>query len=483
MKRDPPDSDDKESREQMRDGRKRLRGYGTGIRRGAVFLLAGMLLWQQPVTAFATSASRAAKEKKEAEQKLNEANKRANEAQQKITNTQSEVTSLSSELSELIAEITLLEADIDYKNEQIHEAQGEYDAAKVREEEQYDAMKKRIKYMYERGETEYLDILLQVKSMTELLNKSEYIEALYTYDREKLEEFQETKLQVKQYKAQLENEKAEMEGMQLEYAAQQTELENTIARKRQEIANFDEQLAAAQAEAAAYTATIAKKNEQIRQAQAEEARRRAEAQRVAEEASRQAAEAARQAELASSAAEESAQLGDAIIAQNPGGNPDLNNTQNVQAPPAAQTSASTTAASQGPKAETTKAQTPETTKAASSGGSGKGQSVANYAMQFIGNPYVYGGTSLTNGADCSGFVQSVYKNFGVSLPRSSSQQRSAGTAVDYADAQPGDIVCYAGHVGIYIGNGQIVHASSPTTGIKVGNATYRSILSVRRILN
>ena len=281
MKRDPPDSDDKESREQMRDGRKRLRGYG-------------MLLWQQPVTAFATSASRAAKEKKEAEQKLNEANKRANEAQQKITNTQSEVTSLSSELSELIAEITLLEADIDYKNEQIHEAQGEYDAAKVREEEQYDAMKKRIKYMYERGETEYLDILLQVKSMTELLNKSEYIEALYTYDREKLEEFQETKLQVKQYKAQLENEKAEMEGMQLEYAAQQTELENTIARKRQEIANFDEQLAAAQAEAAAYTATIAKKNEQIRQAQAEEARRRAEAQRVAEEASRQAAEAARQ---------------------------------------------------------------------------------------------------------------------------------------------------------------------------------------------
>ncbi len=319
--------------------------------------------------------------------------------------------------------------------------------------------------MYERGETEYLDILLQVKSMTELLNKSEYIEALYTYDREKLEEFQETKLQVKQYKAQLENEKAEMEGMQLEYADQQA------------------QLAAAKAEAAAYTATIAKKNEQIRQAQAEEARRRAQAQRAAEEASRQAAEAARLAAQASSAAAESTQLGDALIAQNPGGNPDSGNTQNVQAPPAAETSPSTTAASQGPKAETTKAQTPETTKAPSSSGSGSGQSVANYAMQFIGNPYVYGGTSLTNGADCSGFVQSVYKNFGISLPRSSSQQRSAGTAVDYADAQPGDIVCYAGHVGIYIGNGQIVHASSPSTGIKVGNATYRSILSVRRILN
>ena len=109
--------------------------------------------------------------------------------------------------------------------------------------------------------------------------------------------------------------------------------------------------------------------------------------------------------------------------------------------------------------------------------------IVNFAIKYVGNRYVWGGTSLTNGADCSGFVQSVYKNFGVSLPRSSSQQRSAGTAVDYASAQPGDIVCYAGHVGIYIGNGQIVHASSPTTGIKVGNATYRNILSVRRIFN
>lgn len=462
----------------MEDRHKKFGGFTAGLRRGAVWLLAGALLWQQPLTTFATSASKAAKEKKEAEQKLNEANKKANETQQKINSAKSEVTTLSSELSELIAEITLLEADIEDKNQQIHEAQGEYDAAKVREENQYEAMKKRIKYMYERGETEYLDILLQVKSMTELLNKSEYIEALYTYDRERLEEFQETKLQVKQYKAQLENEKAEMEGMQLEYAAQKTELETTIAKKRQEISNFDEQLAAAKAEAAAYTATIAKKNEQIRQAQAQEAARRAEAQR--QEAARQAAEASRQAEEAARLAAAAATAPDpgatdGIISQNPGGDGNSGNTQNVEAPPAAQTTAATTAAP-----ETTKA---AQTKPASSGGSGQGQSVVNYAMQFIGNPYVYGGTSLTNGADCSGFVQSVYKNFGVSLPRSSSQQRSAGTAVDYADAQPGDIVCYAGHVGIYIGNGQIVHASSPTTGIKVGNATYRSILSVRRIFN
>lgn len=462
----------------MRDRRKNC--FWVKIRQGGMLLLAGVLLWQQPLTVFATSAGQAAKEKKEAEKKLNDANRRANEAQQKRNNAQSEVATLSSELSELLAEISLLEVDIAYKNDQIHEAQGEYDAAKTREETQYEAMKKRIKYMYERGETEYLDILLQVKSMTDLLNKSEYIEALYTYDREKLEEYQETKLQVKQYKAQLENEKAEMEGMQLEYEAQQAELETTIAQKRQEIADFDVQLAKAKSEAAAYTAAIAKKNEQIRQAQAEEARRRAEAQRQAEAASRQAAEAASLAAAASTAAAENPAEEEGLIAQNPISDPGGSNTQNVQAPTAAQTTAAaSTTAAEGPKAETTKS----SGSPAKSSGGGSGQAVVNYAMQFIGNPYVYGGTSLTNGADCSGFVQSVYKNFGVSLPRSSSQQRSAGTAVDYADAQPGDIICYAGHVGIYIGNGQIVHASSPTTGIKVGNATYRSILSVRRILN
>lgn len=108
--------------------------------------------------------------------------------------------------------------------------------------------------------------------------------------------------------------------------------------------------------------------------------------------------------------------------------------------------------------------------------------MADYALQFVGNPYVYGGTSLTNGADCSGFVQSVYKHFGISVPRTSSEQRSFGVGVSYSEAQPGDIICYPGHVGIYIGNGQIVHASSARTGIKVSSATYRSILAVRRVL-
>lgn len=112
----------------------------------------------------------------------------------------------------------------------------------------------------------------------------------------------------------------------------------------------------------------------------------------------------------------------------------------------------------------------------------RGQQVADYALQFVGNPYVYGGTSLTNGADCSGFTMSVYAKFGVKLPHSSSAQRSSGRGVSYSQAKAGDIICYSGHVAIYIGNGQIVHASNERDGIKVSTATYKTILTVRRIL-
>ena len=112
-----------------------------------------------------------------------------------------------------------------------------------------------------------------------------------------------------------------------------------------------------------------------------------------------------------------------------------------------------------------------------------GTAVAEYGLQFVGNPYVWGGTSLTDGADCSGFVMSVYAHFGVSLPHSSSAQRNVGTEVSYSEAQPGDIICYKGHVAIYIGGGQIVHAANEKTGITVSSATYADILSVRRIFN
>ncbi len=124
----------------------------------------------------------------------------------------------------------------------------------------------------------------------------------------------------------------------------------------------------------------------------------------------------------------------------------------------------------------------QTVVVGNSAGSASGNAVANFASQFVGNPYVYGGTSLTNGADCSGFVMSVYANFGVGLPHSSRALRNSGYGVSLADIQPGDIVCYSGHVGIYVGNNTIVHASTAKTGIKFTSpVTYRQVLAVRRI--
>ena len=410
------------------------RKFASKGRRVFCAVLAAVMAAGQPVPALATAdRQQMEQERDEAQKGLNEANEDAREAQEKLNQAQGVVSGLNEELTDLLAEITLLEADMDAKEIQIQQAQDDYDAAKAKEQEQYEAMKKRIKYMYEKGDTEFLDVLLKVRSMSELLNKSEYIENIYRYDREKLLEYQETKQQVQEYQEQLDNEMNEMEGMKLEYQEQQENLEATIASKRREIANFDAQLAEAKAAAEQYTKTIAQKNEQIRKAEEEERRRQEEEQRRREEESRAAA-------------------------QNSGGS-----------------------SSGGPLAGPTASGTSRTTTK-STGGTAAGRAIADYALQFVGNPYVYGGTSLTNGADCSGFTQSVYKHFGYSLPRTSADQRSAGYGVDYSDAQPGDLICYPGHVAMYIGNGQIVHASNSRVGIVVGSATYRSIMAVRRII-
>lgn len=401
-------------------------------------LLVGVMICGETTPVWATA--QAEREKKEAQQKLEEANKKAREAEANKAATENQVKQLNAELTALLSDIQILETDMANKEVEIAQAEEDYAAAVKQESEQYNAMKKRIQYMYEQGDTEYLDVLFQVKSMADLLNKTEYMSDIYAYDRRQLETYRESKQQVEDTKTRLSDEKAEMEVMELEYKEQQGQLESTISKKRQEVSDFDAQYAQAKKDAAAYAKTVETKNAQIRKAQEEAARK------AAEEAARKKAE------------EEAAKKKAASSSK----------TSSSSSSPSSKSTTSTTKKSSGPTS--------------SSGGTAAGRAIADYGLTFVGNPYVYGGTSLTNGTDCSGFTQGVYAHFGYSIPRNSAAQRSVGQEVAYEDAQPGDLICYAGHVAIYIGNGQIVHASTPTTGIKVSPAAYRTILSVRRVI-
>lgn len=365
-----------------------------------------ILCLMQPLTAYATSISQLKQQKKENEQKLSEINEEISELANESKGITEELAALDDLLVEVLASVSLLEEDVEEVEEKIEVTQAELDEAVKTEEKQYADMKKRIQYMYEKGETSYVMLLLGASSIGDVMSRAEYIEQMYEYDQELLNEYVAAKEKVQEKKTQLEEEQAELEASLFELEQEQAALDEMIAEKQKEQEDFETKLAKAKQEAAAYKAKIKQQNSEIK--------------KLEEEAARKAAEEAKKKDPAS------------IIS--------------------------------------------------SSGGSASGKEIASYACKFVGNPYVYGGTSLTNGADCSGFTMSVYKAFGYSIPRTSTAQRSAGKGVTYAEAQPGDIICYAGHVAIYLGGGRIVHASTPATGIKYGNATYKEILAVRRIV-
>ena len=426
------------------------------VRLFAIFIAFSMMvLVVEPVRA--TTISDLEKEKQELEQKKKEADEKKKQEQEKyndasgrVDTIQSDVDEVAGEIEEIdaalvetLASVELIEEDIDKKEEQIVVTTADYEAAKVTEEEQYEAMKLRVKFMYEKGDTTYLQLLLESNGFSDMINKVEYIEKLYEYDRTLLNEYMDARIAVEELKQQLEEEMAELEAQQHELEEEKASLEVILAEKQKAYDNYEVQLAKAKQEAAVYKANIKKQNDEIKKLEAAAAAKQSEidAAKKAEEEARRAQELAlqKQSESGSSSGSSSS-----------GGNSSSGKSY---------------------------------ASASSYSGSGsKGQQIANYACQFIGNPYVPGGTSLTEGADCSGFVWRIYKDFGYSVPRTSYSLRSYGTEVSYADAQPGDVVCYAGHVGIYIGNGQIVHASTQKTGIKITHATYREILSVRRIV-
>lgn len=417
-----------------------------------------MILVVEPVRA--TTISDLEKQKQELEQQKKEADEKKKEEQEKyntasgqVDTLQDEVDTVAGEIEEIdaalvetIASVELIEDDIDTKETEIEETTLEYEAAKATEDEQYEAMKLRIKFMYEKGDTTYLQLVMTSHSLGEMVNKVEYVEKLYMYDRAQLVKYQAAVAATEALKNKLEEEKAELEAQQEELKAEKASLETILTEKQAVYDNYEVQLAKAKQEAAVYKANIKKQNEEIRKL---------------EEAT-----SAKQSEIdAAKKAEEEAKKAQELAMQN-------------------QSSGSSSSGDSGGGTSSGGGSSGGGYASASSyeGTGSKGQQIANYACQFIGNPYVFGGTSLTQGADCSGFVWRVYKDFGYSVPRTSYSLRSSGTGVAYADAKPGDIVCYAGHVGIYIGNGQIVHASTKKTGIKISRATYREILAVRRIV-
>lgn len=311
-------------------------------------------------------------------------------------------------------EITETEADIEAKSRDIDKTAAEYEKAREQEEKQYDDMVVRLRKMYENGEQSGLDLLLSGSGLADILNKMDFVEAVYAYDRKQLNEYVAMKEQVLELWNQLESEKNDLEtakqnleGERQNLETQKSELDGLLEKKKKQSANYDAEIKKAKQEASVAKKKLQQEQQELKRLQ--------------------------QGNNGGNAA---------------GGtyNSDYNSIIDK------------------------------------ANGSELGKQIARYACQYIGNPYVPGGTSLTNGADCSGFTYRVYSDFGYSLPRTSTEQRSAGKSVDYSDAQPGDLICYSGHVALYIGGGMIVHASTQKTGIKVGYAKYREILSVRRII-
>lgn len=364
------------------------------------------------------ATSSAQSKKSEAEKNLNDVNKKIDNLEDQKEELQGEIDSTNEELVNLLVDVGILEDEIAQNEKKLEQVTEDLEKAQEEEEKQYNSMKKRIAFMYENGDTAVLSSVLESKSMADLVNRVEYVNEVYKYDRNLLDTYEKTRKQVEELKVQVEDEKVELATAKETLDQQQKQLESTMAALKSKQADAETQIANAKSLATKYQKTISEQNQIIQQAAAN------------------AQKAQANQSSGSSGGNNSGNTGGS------GGNLNPPKATNVS-----------------------------------------GSDVVNYAMQFVGKPYVWGGKDPNTGADCSGFTSYVYAHFGISIPSYSGAQRSCGKEVSYSNAQPGDLICYAGHVAIYMGGGKIVHAKGTAYGI-VGNdnATYKTIISVRRVL-
>lgn len=338
---------------------------------------------------------------------------------------QGEVNSLKAELEKIVGKIDKLERQLVKTGEEIETVTVELDDAKEQEKKQYEAMKLRIKYMYEQGDINAIEAIINAKDFTDFMNKAEYIQKVHSYDREKLAEYVETKEKVVNLKTKLENDQKELQGMQTEYEKQEDDLGVMIETKREEVADLDVQLQEAVAAAA----------------------------RKAEEEER-----ARQEKEAAANPEEKISEGKSPEEKSSEGNGTLKSDN------------STGTADQGDnkKEDVSDSEKEKDDTSSQSGGASAASAIVSAAYGQIGVPYVSGGSS-PSGFDCSGLVMYCHRAAGISLPHSSGSQGSGGKSV--SSPQPGDVVCYAGHVGIYIGGGNMIHAPKPGDRVKIAKVS------------
>ena len=436
-----------------------------GRQRKAILILAVLVLAvQAPLPGRASPVTRAEQERRRAEEEKSRAESEAQQLEEKLGQSRQKEQALEEELVRLLALKDILESDMEELKTQIQEADRDYRQAEEKRQRQYDILKKRIQFLYEEGDITYLDILLKAKNIGDVVSQTEYFRQLYEYDQEIIQRYEKLKQEAAGKKELLEEKQSQLEVMEEENESQQKELEGFIAARQKESSGFALELEAAQARAAQAAGEVIRKTEEIRilRARQEEERIRQEQERVRQEQESAGQESGAAGREPGAAGQEQGGAG-----REPGG-------AGREPGGAGQESGSAGTAQDS-------AGTAGGRSVKSIGGTEFGRNVADYALQFVGNPYVYGGTSLTGGTDCSGYTQSVYRHFGVSIPRTSGEQAGFGREIPYEDMEPGDLVCYSGHVAMYIGGGRIVHASSRKEGIKVSNdPAYRTIVSIRR---